>query len=74
MPGQHRRLVSPHSQAQQLDLFAPPHAACCDQPMPEWRRLPEQTRQAVTDLMARLILEHAHIDRGRVRTGAADDV
>jgi hypothetical protein len=36
--------------------------------------LPEETRQAVTDLMTRLILEHARIDRGRVRTEAADDV
>ena len=74
MPGQHHRLVSPQGQVQQPDLFAPLHTARCDRPTPEWGMLPEQTRQAVTDLMTRLILEHARIDRGRVRTEAADDV
>ncbi len=74
MPGQHHRLVSPHSQAQQLELFAPLRAASCDRPTPEWRMLPEETRQVVTGLMARLILEHGCIDRGRARMEAADDV
>ena len=74
IPGQHHRLVSPQGQVQQLDLFAPLHTARCDRPTPEWGMLPEETRQAVTDLMTRLILEHARIDRGRVRTEAADDV
>ena len=74
MPGQHHRLVSPHSQAQQLDLFAPLGAARCDRPTPEWRMLPEETRQAVTGLMARLILEHGRIDRRQALTEAADDV
>ena len=29
--------------------------------MPAWRQLPEETRRAVTGLMARLLLEHGRI-------------
>jgi hypothetical protein len=36
--------------------------------------LPEETRRAVTSLMARLILEDGCQDRGLARTGAADDI
>ena len=59
-------------QARQLDLFGPPAR------QRRIRRcggmLPEETRRAVTSLLARLILEHGCQDRGLARTGAADDV
>jgi hypothetical protein len=35
--------------------------------------LPEETRRATTDLMARLLLEHGRTGR-LTRTGVADDV
>jgi hypothetical protein len=74
MRRQHCRLVNPQRPAQQLDLFGPPRAVSCDRPPPEWRVLPDETRQAVTGLMTRLILEHGRIDRRQARTEAADDV
>jgi hypothetical protein len=30
--------------------------------MPDWRTLPAETQQALTNLMVRLILEHVHGD------------
>ena len=49
---QHRR------RTQQFDLFGEP---CSDgvAQRPEWRTLPMQTREALTDLMERLILDPA---------------
>lgn len=43
---------------QQLDLFDPP----CDAesaPTPQWQSLPDEARLTLTELMVRLILEHA---------------
>ena len=37
--------------------------------MPAWRDLPEETRGTLTDLMARLILEHAQISSPAVTDG-----
>jgi hypothetical protein len=74
MRRRHRRLVHPQRQAHQLDLFAPPSAASCDRPVPEWRMLPDETRRVVTGLIAQLILEHGRADHRLVRTEAADDV
>jgi len=59
-------------QARQFELFGPPCATAADPPL--WRMLPEETRRTATSLLARLILEHGHQDRGPARTGAADDV
>ena len=42
----------------QFDLFSNPHDAETAQ-MPPWQALPMETRQALTKLMARLILDHA---------------
>ena len=67
-----RRPANLPGQAQQGDLFGPARAA--DDP-PLWRMLPEETRRAVTSLMARLILEHGRGgDRRPARTEAAGDV
>jgi hypothetical protein len=53
----------------QFDLFAP-SADPDPERMPEWRMLPPETRQALTDLIARLILDHA---RGDHRPGPAEE-
>ena len=41
---------------------------------PAWRGLPEETRGALTSLMARLILEHAQANGAVWRTEAGDDL
>lgn len=41
-----------------LDLFPPPQASVSI-PAPGWSALPDQTRQAVTGLMTRLLIAHA---------------
>jgi hypothetical protein len=50
------------STARQFDLFelAPKNNA--DQILPQWQALPEQTRQTLTSLLARLMLDHASAD------------
>jgi hypothetical protein len=42
--------------------------------MPAWRELPEETRGALTSLMARLILEHAQANGAAGRAEAGDDL
>jgi hypothetical protein len=69
-----RRPANLQRQVHQLDLFGPPGTTNCDRPVPAWRMLPEETRRAVTGLMARLILEHGRVDRRPARTEAADEV
>jgi hypothetical protein len=46
------------SRRTQLDLFATPSGEAL--PTPAWGALPEETRLALTRLMVRLILDHAH--------------
>lgn len=41
--------------------------------MPQWQALPKGTRQALTTLMVRLILDHVDGDRAGQREGADDD-
>jgi hypothetical protein len=69
-----RHPVNRHRQIDQLDLFGSSDPIGFDRPT--WRMLPEETRRAATDLMARLLLEHRrHGCVGRLtRTGVADDV
>ena len=43
---------------QQFNLFEPPCAAEAV-PTPQWKSLPDETRLTLTELMARLILDHA---------------
>ena len=68
MPAKRRRLQQ-SDRSQQIDLFdgvTPTQA-------PAWRDLPEETRDTLTGLMARLILEHAQISSLAVQTEAGDD-
>ena len=60
----------PRRSPQQIDLFdgATPTEA------PAWRELPEETRGALTSLMARLILEHAQANSAVWRTEASHDL
>ena len=50
------------SKTLQFDLFEAPVVDGA-MPVPEWRTLPAAARQALTTLIARLILEHMHGDR-----------
>ena len=63
-----------HRPVHQLDLFGLPDPTGFDQPRPMRGVLPEETRQLVTELMVRLLLDHGRVDRCPVRTEAADDV
>jgi hypothetical protein len=59
-----RRLTSlhhdPRRERRQLELFVPTSVRGAG--TPEWRFLPAETRQALTHLVARLILDHAYGD------------
>ena len=54
----HRLSQRPRALDRQLDLFPPPQASTLIA-APGWSALPEQTRQAVTGLMSRLLVAHA---------------
>jgi len=47
-----------HAKIYQLDLFADPNAVEIAQ-TPLWHALPVETRRALTQLMVRLVLDHA---------------
>lgn len=49
----------PHSKTHQFDLFQAPHDAEAAPLPPQWQALPAETREALTNLMVRLILDHA---------------
>jgi hypothetical protein len=74
MRHQNQRHATDHGQVRQLDLFGLPAQAGFDQPVPSWRVLPEETRQAVTEMLAQLLLDHGRVDRCPIRTEAVDDV
>ncbi len=57
-----------HKQVQQLELFTKPMPIVGDT-APTWQVLPEETRQVLTGLMARLLLDHRGLE-----PGVADDV
>ena len=71
---QSQRHATDHGQVRQLDLFGLPARAGFNQPVPSWRVLAEETRQAVTEMLARLLLDHGRVDRCSIRTQADDDV
>ncbi len=56
----------------QFDLFAAPGDKAV--PTPAWGALPEETRLALTRLMVRLFLDHAHDARGLQPEEARHDV
>jgi L-2-hydroxyglutarate oxidase LhgO len=64
-----RRRLQPGDRYQQIDLFDGVTPA----QTPVWQDLPEETRDTLTGLMARLILEHAQISSLAVQTEAGDD-
>jgi len=66
-----RHAVNLRKQMEQFNLFGPPLTIS---DLPAWRTLPEETRQTVMSLMARLILDHRHGDRHPTATEAANDV
>jgi hypothetical protein len=59
-----RRWGTPGSRVPQSDLFGPPRAAS-DPAAAVWPALPDGTRRILTDLLARLLLEHG----GNARCG-----
>jgi DNA-directed RNA polymerase specialized sigma24 family protein len=63
-----------HRQIRQLDLFGLPDPTGFAQPVPAWRVLPEETRRAVTELMARLLFDHGRVDHRPIRMEVVDDV
>lgn len=67
-PAEGRRLQQ-GDRCQQIDLFDDVTPA----QTPLWQNLPEETRDTLTGLMVRLILEHAQISNATVRTEVGDD-
>ena len=68
MPTERRRLQQ-SDRSQQIDLFE----GIMPTQTPAWRDLPEETRDTLTGLMVRLILEHAQISSPALRTEAGHD-
>jgi hypothetical protein len=64
-----RRGLQQSDRSQQIDLFD----GVTPTRTPAWRDLPEETRDTLTGLMARLILEHAQITSPVLRTEAGHD-
>ena len=64
-----RRRLQQSDGSQQIDLFD----GVTPTQTPAWRDLPQETRDTLTGLMARLILEHAQISSPALRTGAGHD-
>jgi len=69
-PPAERRRARRNGSPRQIDLFA----GASPTEAPAWRELPEETRGALTSLMARLILEHAQANGAVWRTEAGDDL
>ena len=71
-----RRLTSahhhPHGEQRQFDLFSPVSPGGMRE-TPDWRGLPAEARQVLTQLMARLILEHADGERTPRREATRHD-
>jgi len=68
MPAERRRLQQ-SDRSQQIDLFDD----VTPTQTPAWQDLPKETRDMLTGLMARLILEHAQISSPALRTEAGHD-
>jgi hypothetical protein len=75
LPVRHKYCRPPSHQAavKQLNLFGLPGAK---HPTPEfeWQQLPEKTRETVTGLMVRLLVNHQRRDRGPSSMGRRGDV
>jgi hypothetical protein len=64
-----RRRLQQSDRSQQIDLFD----GVTPTQTPAWQDLPKETRDMLTGLMARLILEHAQISSPALRTEAGHD-
>jgi hypothetical protein len=75
LPVRHKYCRPPSHQAavKQLDLFGLPGAKHTT-PEFDWQQLPEKTRETVTGLMVRLLVDHQRRDRGPSSTGRRGDV
>jgi len=73
MPNRRKPIVARGGAPQQIDLFADePQRMIGD--MPAWSTLPTEARSALTDLMARLILEHAERSRNGLTAEVVHDL
>ena len=73
MPRQTKQTLAHRRAPQQIDLFAgEPQTTIGD--MPVWSGLPMEIQTALTDLMTRLILEHADNSRIGPITEAGHDL
>lgn len=67
------RAAGQRGKPQQIDMFEPnPGSGMIG--APAWLELPAETRNALTSLMARLILEHAGKSRTAAKTEVCHDV
>ena len=64
-----RRRLQQSDRSQQIDLFD----GVTPTQTPAWRDLPQETRDTLTGLMVRLILEHAQISSPALRTEVGHD-
>ena len=62
MRDRHRAHRKRWNGSEQLDLFARAESDAADE-APTWRTLPSRTRRKATELMVRLMLDHAHDPR-----------
>ena len=69
----HRRPPNHQAAIKQLDLFGLPDARHPTVEF-EWQQLPEETREAVTGLVMRLLVDHQRRDRRPSSTGRRGDV
>ena len=73
MPRQKKPKPARRRAPQQIDMFAgEPRTTIGD--MPAWSGLPTETQAALTDLMTRLILEHADKSQNGSMTEAGHDL
>ena len=73
MPRQMKPMAARRRAPQQIDLFAGEPRTTIGG-MPAWSGLPTEMQAALTDLMARLILEHADKSRIGSMTEAGHDL
>ena len=59
--------------SRQLNLF-PAAKVTIHEPMPTWQTLPKETRQKLSDLLVRLLLNHVDDEPGSDRGEKRDDV
>lgn len=71
MPRQSKQPLARRRAPQQIDLFTEPQTIGS---MPAWSGLTKETQAALTDLMTRLILDHADNSRIGSMTEGGDDL